>query len=294
MKRLIAVFALTAVLLSAAGCTSNNSGSTTGTTTTAGTSSSTTTAAPEADKDLTSFDYTEILLGVRDPEDPNPITGRNEKGELERTHDTNSYEMTEEDKAYFIFEALLKHLEEKGGFTIDFEERYAIAEKAIENAEGKTDAELMQMQNDAVLEHYSKKAGVTLTEDEIAAIGEKAIKDEEAAMIENLKEQMHMELEVAGLTEADLGEFAYSTSLMMTRAYGIGIFMPAEGKTDAVKEACEGFVELQKSAFETYLVDQYEIAKKAKVEVLDSGEVVLVMCENSDVVFEQIKTAIAG
>jgi len=109
-----------------------------------------------------------------------------------------------------------------------------------------------------------------------------------------MKEQMHMELEVAGLTADDLGEFAYSTSLMMTRAYGIGIFMPAEGKTEAVKEACLGFVELQKAAFNEYLVDQYEIAKKSVVEVLDSGEVVLVMCENSDEMFEAIKTAIEG
>lgn len=292
MKKMIAVIALTAVLLSAAGCTSDNGNTTTGTTA-AGTSQSTT-AAPEADKSMTSADYTEILIGVRNPEDPNPITGRNEDGELVRTHDTNSYELTEEDKAYFTFEAILRHLEEVGGFTIDFEERYTIAENAIKDAEGKTDAELMQMQNDAVLAHYSEKAGVTLTDADIAKISDAAIEAEIAAIAESLKEQMHMELEVAGLTDADLAEFAYSTSLMMTRAYGIGIFMPADGKTDAVKAACEGFVELQKSAFETYLVDQYEIAKQAVVEVLDSGEVILVMCENASDVFEQIKTAIEG
>jgi len=289
---MIAVIALTAVLLSAAGCTSGNGNTTTGTTA-AGTSQSTT-AAPEADKSMTSADYTEILIGARNPEDPNPITGRNEDGELVRTHDTNSYELTEEDKAYITFEAILRHLEEVGGFTIDFEERYTIAENAIKDAEGKTDAELMQMQNDAVLAHYSEKAGVTLTDADIAKISDAAIEAEIAAIAESLKEQMQMELEVAGLTDADLGEFAYSTSLMMTRAYGIGIFMPADGKTDAVKAACEGFVELQKSAFETYLIDQYEIAKQAVVEVLDSGEVILVMCENASDVFEQIKTAIEG
>ena len=293
MKKIIAVIALTAVLLSAAGCTSGNGNVSSGTTA-AGTSQSTTTAAPEADKNMTSADYTEILVGVRDPEDPNPITGRNEDGELVRTHDTNSYELTEEDKAYFTFEAILRHLEETGGFTIDFEERYTIAENAIKDAEGKSDAELMQMQNDAVIAHYSEKAGVTLTDADIAKISDAAIEAETAAIAESLKEQMRMELEVAGLTDADLGEFAFSTSLMMTRAYGIGIFMPADGKTDAVKAACEGFVELQKSAFETYLVDQYEIAKQAVVEVLDSGEVVLVMCENASDVFEQIKTAIEG
>ena len=41
-------------------------------------------------------------------------------------------------------------------------------------------------------------------------------------------------------------------------------------------------------------MSQYQIAKAAKVEVLPSGEVVLVCCENSDAVLSAIKTALAA
>ena len=293
MKKTIAMIALTAVLLSAAACSSGESTTTT-TTAPAATTTQATTAAPEANKTFTSNDYTNILLSVREADDPNSITGRDENGELVRTHDAAPYEMTEEDKTYFAFEGVLKHLEKVGSFTIDLEERWAIEDDAIKGLTDKTDAELAEIRNNAVLEHYSKKANVTLTDDEIAKIGEEAIAAEEVMIKESMKEQMRMELEVAGLTPELLDEFAYSTSLMMTRAYGLGIFMPADGQTDAVKEACLGFVELQKQSFETYLVDQYEIAKQAVVEVLDSGEVVLVMCENADDVFAQIKAEIEG
>ena len=88
MKKMIAVLALTAVLFSAAGCTTGNT--TSNASTAAPSTSQSTTAAPEADKVLTSMDYTDILLGVRDPEDPNPITGRDEDGELIRTQLTQA------------------------------------------------------------------------------------------------------------------------------------------------------------------------------------------------------------
>ena len=69
---------------------------------------------------------------------------------------------------------------------------------------------------------------------------------------------------------------------------------PAEGKTDAVKQALQDFVTHEQMSMEHYLEDQYQIAKAAKVEVLPSGEVVLVCCENSDAVLSAIKTALAA
>ncbi len=279
MKKIIAILTIVAMLLTAVACNANPSDT-----------NSPSVNAPGA---LTSKDYTDILLSVRSEDDPNPISGRDENGEIVRTHDDNVYEMTEEDKAYFAFEGVLKHLESVGSFTVDYEERALIAENAIKDMEGKPQEEIDAAANKAVLDHYSKLANVELSDAEIEEIGAKAIAEEEILMAESLKEQLRMELEVAGLTDADLGEFAYSTTLMMTRAYGIGIFMPAEGKTEAVKEALNGFVELQKQSFETYLVDQFEIAKQAIVEELPTGEVVLVMCENAADVFEAIKTAVA-
>ncbi len=280
MKRIIALLTIVALLISAVACS-------------AGETTPSTSPDVTAPGTLTSKDYMEILLAVRDAEDVNPITGRNENGELVRLHDDNNYEMTPEDEAYYAFEGVLKHLENVGSFTIDFMERAEIAENAVKDMEGKTQEELDAISNQAVLEHYSKIANVTLSQEEIDEIGKKAVEAEKLSIVESLKEQLRMELEVAGLTDADLGEFAYSTTLMMTRAYALGIFMPAEGKTETVKTACLDFVELQKQSFETYLVDQFEIAKQAIVEVLPTGEVVLVMCENAEDVFAEITKAIA-
>ena len=95
-----------------------------------------------------------------------------------------------------------------------------------------------------------------------------------------------------GLEDGSYESFAASVSSMMVRSYAIAIVKPAEGKTDAVKEALSGFIEAQKSAQENYLADQYAIAKAAKLETLKSGEVVLVMCENQDQVFQSIETAL--
>ncbi len=279
MKKLIAILTLCAMLLSAVACSATPSDT-----------NSPSVSAPGA---LTSKDYTDILVSVRSEDDPNPISGRDENGEIVRTYDDNSYEMTEEDKAYVAFEGVLKHLENVGSFTVDYEKRFEIEEEATKDMEGASQEELTQASRKALLDYYSGLANVTLSDAEIAEIGEKAIEEEKVILAESLKEQLRMELEVAGLTDTDLGEFAYSTTLMMTRAYGIGIFMPAEGKTETVKNALNGFVEIQKQSFETYLVDQFEIAKQAIVEELPTGEVVLVMCENAADVFEAIKTAIA-
>ena len=89
-------------------------------------------------------------------------------------------------------------------------------------------------------------------------------------------------------------DFAASVSGMMVQSYGIAIVKPAEGKADAVKQALQDFVTHEQMSMEHYLEDQYQIAKAAKVEVLPSGEVVLVCCENSDAVLSAIKTALAA
>lgn len=103
-----------------------------------------------------------------------------------------------------------------------------------------------------------------------------------------------MILESLGLKAEDMTAFGISMSMMNVKAYGIAAVMPAEGKADAVKEALQGFVDSQRQSFETYLADQYEIAKNAKLETLADGTVLMVMCENSDTVYEAIKSAIEG
>ena len=48
----------------------------------------------------------------------------------------------------------------------------------------------------------------------------------------------------------------------------------------------------QKQNFQQYLIDQYDIANAAKVETLDDGTILLVMCEDQDTVLESIKTSL--
>ena len=103
-----------------------------------------------------------------------------------------------------------------------------------------------------------------------------------------------MILESLGLNAEDLEAFGISMSMMNVKAYGIAAVMPAEGKEGAVRDALQGFIDNQRQSFEQYLADQYEIAKSAKLETLADGTVLMVMCENSDAVYEAIKGAIEG
>lgn len=101
-------------------------------------------------------------------------------------------------------------------------------------------------------------------------------------------------LSILGLTAEDMTDFAISISPMNVRAYGIAVITPAEGKSETVENALNGFVDLQKSNFERYLEDQYAIAQAARVETLDDGSLVLVMSENQDDIFTSIQTALEG
>lgn len=100
--------------------------------------------------------------------------------------------------------------------------------------------------------------------------------------------------QVVGFTAADVDELAMSVSLINIKAYGIVIARPAEGCADTVKAGLQAFIDTQCANFETYLADQYEIAKNAKLETLDDGTIVMVMCENADTVYEAIVSAISA
>jgi len=101
-------------------------------------------------------------------------------------------------------------------------------------------------------------------------------------------------LEMLGLTPDDMTAFGLSVSLMNVQAYGIAAVMPAEGAEQTVLDGLNGFVSNQQTSFEHYLPDQYDIAMSAKVETLADGTVLMVMCENSDQVYETIAAALEG
>ena len=103
-----------------------------------------------------------------------------------------------------------------------------------------------------------------------------------------------MYYDVLGFTADDVTELAMSVSLINVKAYGIVIAKPAEGCEETVKAGLQGFIDTQCANFETYLADQYEIAKNAKLETLDDGTIIMVMCENADAVYEARVAALAA
>ena len=145
-------------------------------------------------------------------------------------------------------------------------------------ASTKTPEELRQLYSDAITQNGGEMAQVN------PPITQVSEEDPMSAMI----------LESLGLTEEDMSAFDISISMMNVKAYGIAAVMPAEGREEAVKEALQGYIDRQRSSFETYLADQYAVAENARLETLSDGTVLMVMCEDQDTVFDAISTAIQG
>ena len=98
--------------------------------------------------------------------------------------------------------------------------------------------------------------------------------------------------DVLGFTADDVDAFAVSISLMNVQAYCVGVFKPAEGKTETVMTALQAYIDNMVQSFTNYLPDQLTIAESAKLEQLDDGTVVIVMCENQDTVYAAIAAAL--
>ncbi|MCI8478235.1 MAG: DUF4358 domain-containing protein [Oscillospiraceae bacterium] len=95
-----------------------------------------------------------------------------------------------------------------------------------------------------------------------------------------------------GVVPEDMTAYAISVSPANIQAYGIAIIYPAKGREDTVYSGLSNFVTRQKQSFERYLADQYEIASNAKMETLEDGTLVLVMCNGQDAIFDAIKASI--
>ena len=101
-------------------------------------------------------------------------------------------------------------------------------------------------------------------------------------------------LPMVGITSDNAAAFAVAVSPMNIRAYGIVAVLPADGKSEEVQEGLQGFIDQQKQSFEQYLADQYDIANAARLETLDDGTILLVMCEDQDTVFDAIQDALSA
>ena len=109
-----------------------------------------------------------------------------------------------------------------------------------------------------------------------------------------IKDYGDMLLELMGFSAEDATDYALSVSMMNVQSYGLAIVKPAEGKTQDVVDAMDAYVQSQQKSMEHYLEDQYQIASAARVATVPTGEVVMVCCEDSDTVFENIKKALAA
>ncbi|MCI2047031.1 MAG: DUF4358 domain-containing protein [Faecalibacterium sp.] len=107
-----------------------------------------------------------------------------------------------------------------------------------------------------------------------------------------LSAQAQMIFQMLNLTDADMQNYAISMSLMNVKSYAVVVILPAEGKADTVKSGLQAYIDGQKMNMETYLPDQYEIASNAKLVTADSGEVILVCCEDADTVLSSIESAL--
>ena len=146
----------------------------------------------------------------------------------------------------------------------------------------------------------SGKSGSDKTAEELTELYSSAITDNGGEMVEynpvftEVKEDdmSAIILENLGLLVEDMKAFAVSSSVMNVQAYGIAAVMPAEGKTETVTSALQSYIDAQKASFEQYLADQYEVASSAKLETLEDGTILMVMCEDQDTVFDAISSAI--
>lgn len=132
----------------------------------------------------------------------------------------------------------------------------------------------------------------TLYKDAIDGARSESEKNDLPLMVTGDAEIPDMLFEMLGVTKDDFDAFAMYVSLMNVQAYAIVAVCPAADKSDAVMKGFQDFIKRQKQSFDKYLMDQFEIASNAKLEKLDDGTILLVMCEGQDEVFTNIKTAI--
>lgn len=140
--------------------------------------------------------------------------------------------------------------------TLSYEERTDLYETAIESARDETTNEALPLIDDA---------------------------DDDAAQTV---------FELLNVSAEDMSAYAISASLMNTKAYAVAAIYPAAGRDDTVLESLRGFVIGRQHSFKNYLADQYEIAINTRLETLEDGTVLLVMCENQDAVFDTIRDVI--
>ena len=98
--------------------------------------------------------------------------------------------------------------------------------------------------------------------------------------------------DLLNLSDKDMTAYAVSVSLTDGKAYAVAAIYPAAGKKDAVLESLRRFVSNRQQTFKEEQPDQYEIAVNTRLETLEDGTVLLVMCDNQDALFDAIRDTV--
>lgn len=96
-------------------------------------------------------------------------------------------------------------------------------------------------------------------------------------------------LELYELTDQLMQQYAITLSPSNNTPYALAIILPAAGQQQPLLEKLQALIEQKQLVYRDYLPKQYAIAADAKLETMDTGEVVLAMCPDSDEVMEEIR-----
>lgn len=99
--------------------------------------------------------------------------------------------------------------------------------------------------------------------------------------------------QMMGFSEEMFSEdFAICASSMNVTAFAVVVAVPAEGQSDALVAALEGYKEQQIQSFTNYLPEPLEHATNAIIETLSDGTVVLAMTEDAQATVDSIKATL--
>ena len=118
--------------------------------------------------------------------------------------------------------------------------------------------------------------------------------NEHFGVVTNVEEDKFGVIGFLGADPAHMQKYAMSISAFVTQAYGVAIILPEPGHEREVEEAINSFIEEQKKGFDGYLQPQFEIANKALIETVPTGEIVFVMCDGAGDLMKALKDGLAA
>ena len=138
----------------------------------------------------------------------------------------------------------------------------------------------------------SNEARTQLYQSAIEEARDQELNESMSVLTSSEDETAELLFSMLGVSGEDMQAFALSVSPMNVKAYGIAAIYPAAGKEQTVLDGLNGFIDQQKQNFELYLADQYDIANQARLETLNDGTILMVMCPDQDTVFDAIRAKI--